>query len=62
MTDHNPKRRDSKYFDQKFTELRIKQFESMIVRERLLAEARHELEAGSFKTLVKAHRTKDRRR
>jgi hypothetical protein len=48
-------RRDSKYFDEKLTELRVNDVENIIARGRLLIEAKDELEHGSFEAMVKRH-------
>ena len=48
-------RRDSKYFDEKLTELRVNDVENIIARGQLLTEAKDELERGSFEAMVKRH-------
>lgn len=50
-----PNARDWKYFDEKLSELRVRDVETIIARGRLLIEAHDELERGSYEATVKRH-------
>jgi len=48
-------RRDWKYFDEKLAELRVNDVENILKRGEILAQAKEELDDGSFEATIKRH-------